>query len=256
MKKTIVSVGFSILFAGFLFVSAVAQQPAPVNFVVFEEMVSPSDLAAFNKVQQQAVDLWKKHKFDVPIYCYGTDDNIFYWVIPIENFASIDGIFAKTSELMKKVKDEDGFDGDKAFRDLSTTRSSVIRWVPDLSYHPAGSTGQSPDKTYVEWSFFSLKQGHEAEAAAAGKKYIEFYKKVNEPWEWDIYAATFGYDTPMWIMVTRSESPEAIRKQEGELFKKYSKELAALWNEFIIHVRKIDNKTGWYKQDWSINTMQ
>jgi hypothetical protein len=256
MKKAFISVGFSFLFAGFLFVNALAQQPAPVNFVVFEEMVSPSDMAAFGKVQQQAVDLWKKHKFDVPIYCYGTDDNIFYWVIPIENFGSIDGIFAKSAAITKKMKDEDGFDGDKAFRDLSSARSNVIRWSPDLSYHVTGNMGQSPDKNYVEWSFCSLKQGHEAEAAAAIKKYIEFYKKENVTYEWDIYMATFGMEMPTWIITTRSESPAAIRKQEDELYKKYSKELDALWNEFILHVRKIDNKTGWYKQNWSINTMQ
>lgn len=256
MKKAFISVGISILFAGFLFVNAVAQQPAPVNFVVFEEMVSPSDMAAFGKIQQQTVDLWKKNKFDVPIYCYGTDDNIFYWVIPIENFGSIDGIFEKSMAITKKMKDEDGFDGDKAFRDLSTSRSSVIRWSADLSYHPTGSAKQTPDKSYVEWTFCSLKQGHEKEAGEAVKKYIEFYKKVNEPYEWDIYTATFGYDTPMWIIMTRSQSPEAIRKQEGELYKKYGKELDGLWNGFILHLRKIDNKTGWYKQNWSINTVQ
>ena len=255
MKKAIVSVGFSILFAGFLFVNSVAQQPAPVNYVVFEEMVSPSDLAAFNKVQQQAVDLWKKHKFDVPISCYATDDNTFYWVIPIENFGSIDSIYAKSSVMTKKMKDEDGFDGDKAFRDLSTTRTRVIMWSPDLSYHPSGIARQSASKPYVEWTFCSMKQGHEKEAAEAVKKYIEFYKRVKEPYEWDMNIVTLGYDTPMWILMTRSESPEAIRKQEGELYKKYSKELNALWNEFILHVRKIDNKTGWYKQNWSINTL-
>jgi hypothetical protein len=74
-------------------------------------------------------------------------------------------------------------------------------------------------------------------------------------YEWDIYAVTFGYDIPMWILMIRAESPEAIRKQEGELYKKYSKELEALWNDFALHMRKIDNKTGWYKQNWSINTM-
>ena len=255
MNKAIVSVGFSILFAGFLFVNSVAQQPASANFVVFEEIVSPSDLAAFKKVQQQAVDLWKKHKFDVPVSCYETDDNMFYWVIPIENFGSIDGIFEKSSAITKKMK-EDGFEGDKAFRDLSTTRSRVIMSLPDLSYHPSGNAVQVASKPYVEWTFCSMKQGHEKEAADAVKKYIEFYKRVNEPYEWEMYTVTLGYDTPMWLLMTRSESPEAIRKQEGELFKKYSKELDALWNEFILHVRKIDNKTGWYKQSWSLNTGQ
>ena len=166
MKKAFISVGFSILFAGFLFVNSVAQQPAPANFV-FEEMVSPADMVAFAKVQQQAVDLWKKHKFDVPISCYATDDNIFYWVIPIENFGSIDGINAKSFAITKKMKDEDGFDGDKAFRDLSTTRSRVIMSMPDLSYHPSGNAVQVASKPYVEWTFCSMKQGHEKEALEA-----------------------------------------------------------------------------------------
>lgn len=256
MKKAFIYLGFSFLFAGFLFVNTLAQQPAPVNYVVFEEIVSPSDLAAFNKVQQQAVDLWKKHKFELPIYCYGTDDNIFYWVIPIENFGSIDGIYSKSAAVTNKMRDEDGFDGDKAFRDLSTTRSRVIMWSPDLSYHPSGKAIQPASKPYVEWTFCSLRQGHEKEAADAIKKYIEFYKRVKEPYEWDINIVTFGYDTPMWVLMTRSESREAIRKLEGELYKKYSKELDAMWNEFILHVRKIEHKTGWYRQDWSINTVQ
>jgi len=255
MKKAIVSVGFSVLFAGFLFFDSVAQQAAPVNLLIFEETVSPSDMAAFARVQQQAVDLWKKHSFDVPVYCYSTDDNMFYWVVPVENFGSIDTVFTKSAALTKKMKEEDGFDGDKAFRDLSTSRSLVVRWSPGLSYHPSGSMNQSPDKGYVEWSFSYLKQGHEAEAAAAVKKYIDFYKKVNEPYEWDVYVATLGYETPLWIMMTRSESPEALKKQEGELYKKYSKELEEIWSELALHIRKIDNKTGWYRPDWSINTM-
>jgi hypothetical protein len=255
MKKAFISVGFSILFAGLLFVNTLAQQPAPANFVVFEEMVSPSDLAAFNKAQQQAVDLWKKHKFELPVSCYATDDNIFYWVIPIENFGSIDDIFAKSYAITKKMTDEDGFDGDKVFRDLSTTRTRVIMSLPDLSYHPSGNAKQSAAKNYVEWTFCSMRQGHEKEAADAVKKYIEFYKKVNEPYEWEMYMVTLGYDTPMWILKTRAESPEAMRKLENDLYKKYGKELDAMWNEFILHVRKIDNKTGWYKQNWSINTM-
>jgi hypothetical protein len=256
MKKLITSVSICILFTGFLYVSSVAQQPVPVYYMVLEEMVSPSDMAAFSKVQQQTVDLWKKHKFDVPIYTYGADEYTIYWVIPIENFASIDGIFEKTSVLTKKMKEEDGFDGEKAFRDLSTIRSSIIQWSSELSYHTSENAGQSPDKSYVEWAFCSLKQGHEAEAAAAVKKYQEFFKKTNEQYEWDIYTAIFGYDSPMWIIMSRSESPESIRKHEDEMSKKYGTELDGLWNDFIRHVRKIDNKTGWYIQNWSLNNIQ
>ena len=251
MKKLVVFIGLCILSSGWFVFNISAQNP-PSSFVVFEEFVEPADVAAFTAVQQQAVDLWKKHSFEVPILSYGTEDYTFYWVIPIENFGSIDGIFQKSSAISKKMKEEDGFDGDKAFRELSTIRSSVIMWSPELSYHPDGYNGQTPDKPYCEWSFCSLKQGHEKEAAEALKKWIEFYKTSGEKYEWDVFHVVFGHDTPMLILMTRSKDPLTIRQQEAVLWEKHSKEFGELWKEFATHIRKIENKTGWFKSEWSI----
>jgi hypothetical protein len=257
MKKVFISIGFSILFTGFLSFNSRAQQAAPpLNFVVFEEMVSPADMPAFAKTQQQAVDLWKKHGLNVPIYCYGTENNVFYWVIPIKNFGSIDTLFEKFSGVTKKMKEADGYDGSKEFRDLSTTRSSVIRWAPELSYHPDGKFGQTPDKPYAEWTFCSIRSGHEKEAGDAIKKYIEFYRKTGEVYEWDIYHVDFGYDTPMMILMTLSENPVAIRQREAATWEKHSQEFMDLWNNFTSHVRKIEKNTGWYRPEWSINTVK
>lgn len=236
--------------------SSRAQQPAPVNFVVFEEIVSPSDMAAFSKVQQQAIDLMKKHQFNVPVYCYSTDDNIIYWVMPIKNFGSLDTIFEKSAATSKKMAEQDGFDGEKAFRDLSTVRSSVIQWSPELSYHPNSNFGQSPDKQYVEWAFCSLKSGHEKEAADAVKKYIDFYKKNGENYEWDVYKVLFGYDNPMWILMITEMNPVAKYQREADIFKKYSKEIEVLWSDLAQHMRKVENKTGWFRPTWSINIAQ
>jgi hypothetical protein len=256
MKKTLISLGFITLVTGFLFVSTQAQQNPTSFFAVFEEFVTPADIPAFNEAQQKAVDLWKKNQMDISLYCYRTDDNSFFWVTPLENFGSLDGIFKKMSESMKKMKEVEGFDPDKEFRDLSTGRQSVIMWSADMSYHPDGNMGQSVNERYVEWMFCSLKAGHEKEASEAVKKYIEFYKNSNESYDWDVYVSMFGYDTPMWILMTRAESPEAMRKQEAELNKKYNKEFSVMWNDFAKHLRKTEMKTGWYKPDWSINTAQ
>ena len=97
MKKSFVLIVLGILFTGMLCVSSRAQQPAPVYFAVFEEMVSTADMAAFSKAQQEAVDLWKKHNFDLPIYCYSTDDNSFFWVMPMQNFASLKAMIKKSA---------------------------------------------------------------------------------------------------------------------------------------------------------------
>ncbi|MEN8118411.1 MAG: hypothetical protein ABFS16_15610 [Bacteroidota bacterium] len=254
MKKIVLFIGLCILFTGFVSLSTRAQEaPAPPeNFIVFEEFVQPADMPAFIKVQKKTIDLWKKHQFDIPIYTYRTDESSFYWVVPIENFGGIDALFKKGQELQMKMK-EDGFDGTKEFRDLSTGRQTVLHWRKDLSYHPSGEFGQSPDKGYCEWTFFYMKQGHEKEAKEATKKYIEFYDSVDENYEWDVYEMVFGHDVPCWVFMVRAESELALRELEKDLFSKYSEDLDKLWTDYIKNVRRMENRKGWFLPKWSLN---
>ncbi len=248
--------GLCILLVGFFSLGSWGQDSPPTNLIVFEEFVSPSDLPAFREVQQKVVDLWKKHNIDIPVYCYRNDADAFYWVVPLDNFGSIDELYKKMQAISKQMMEEDNFDGDKAFRDLSTGRQSVIRWVPELSYHPSGVYGQQNDKPYVEWTFCSLKAGHEKEAGDAIKKYIDFYNKIDDTYEWDVYGVMLGYDTPMWILMTRAESPLAMRQLEARLNEKYREDFSKMWQEFAQHLRKTENQTGWFRQAWSLNTAQ
>ena len=256
MKNCFLIFGLCLLATGLTLKSSRAQQPAPVNFVVFEEFVKPADWPAYREVQQKAVDLWKKHNLDVPVYTYQTDESSVYWVIPMQSFASLDNIFGKFEAMTQKMKTEDGFDGQAAFRDLSSTTASVIMWSPDLSFHADGRFGQSAEKPYCEWSFCNIKSGHEKEAGEAIKKYIEFYKKTGEKYDWDLYYVLLGQEMPVWILMTTSDSPVTLRQLETDLDKKYSKEFGAMWTEFTKHVNKIETKTGWFMPKWSLTLPQ
>lgn len=252
MKKSTLGIVLSLLFIGFLPVISQGQQAAPVNYVVFEERFSTADMPAFNNVQQETVDLWKKFDLDIPIICYSTDDNAYFWVMPVSSFASIDTIFMKSAAFMKKAQEQEGFDG-SGFRDLSTTNFSYISWRPDLSYHFGENTGQNVEEPYVEWSFCYMRQGHEAEATAAIKKFIDFYTQNGINYDWDFFAVTLGYDVPLWIGMNRSTDPIAMRETEKNLDEKYGDDFKNLWAEFAQHVRRIEIKTGWFKPEWSVN---
>ncbi len=252
MKKIVLLIGFCILFTGFVSLRTHAQEVAPPeNFVVFEEFVSPSDMPAFRKVQDKVFELMDKHSPDFTFYCYRNDENAFYWVIPLENFASMDALFAKSMAFQKKMKEVDGFDGDKEFRDLSTGRQTILHLSKELSYHPSGEFGQTLDNTFIEWTFCYMKTGHEKEAGAAIKKYIDFYNSIDETYDWDVYTALFGHDTPMWIIMTRAKSELAVRELEDDLNSKYEKEFEKMWQEFASHVRRFENKKGWFLPNWS-----
>lgn len=255
MKKSFLLAGLFILFAGFVSLSSQAQEAEmPENFWVLEEFVSPSDMPAFTKAQSGAVDMWKKHGWDVPFFCYQNDDNAYYWVVPIKNFGAIDVVRGKMGEIGKKMR-ADGFDPG-TFRDLSTVRHSVIHWEKDLSYHPSGTFGQTTENSFVEWTFLYLKAGHGEEVKAALQKYIDFYESIPESYEWDVYNVTFGHDAPCMIVMNRGESELAVRKLESDLQSKYKEDFKRLWGEFTPHVRKMESKKGWYMPAWSMNSLE
>ncbi|WP_319230602.1 hypothetical protein [Draconibacterium orientale] len=254
MKTTGIII-FIFLFIGMVSLQAQETPAMPENFLVIEEFVQPADLPEFKKVQQEAIDLWKKLNFDLPVFAYSTDVSSFYWVVPFENFAALDQMFAKMDEFSKKVKEE-GYDADAKFRDLSTVRQTIIHWNKDLSYHTADYAGQTADNRYCEWTFFYLKAGHEKEMAEAVKKYIEFSENVEENWGWDLYTVSMGYDSPCWIVMDRSESPLSMRKLEASLQENYSDKLNELWGNIQPHLRKMEVVTGWFQPKWSLNFEQ
>jgi len=240
------------LFMGIVSLQAQETPAMPENFLVIEEFVQPADLQMFNKAQQEAVDLWKKFEFDEPVYAYSTDASSFYWVVPIENFAGLDQLFAKVGELTAKMKD-DGYNASEKFKDLSTSRETIIHWNKELSHHTDDYVGQTTDNRYCEWTFFYLKAGHEKEMADAVKKYIEFSENVEEDWGWDLYTVSMGFDSPCWIVMDRADNPLSMRKLEASLQENHSEKLNELWKNLQPHLRKMEVVTGWFLPKWSLN---
>lgn len=245
MKKTVGFIAMLVLLAGLSNICTYAQEVAPTKFLVFEEVVSPSDMPAYWEAQTKVNEQWAKHNFDVPVYSYLNDENTFYWVIPIENFASIDNLWEKFMAMYGTMKD-DGFDADQAFRGLYSGSQMVIQWAKDLSYQPDSTTGQTEDEPFCEWMFCYLKSGHENDVDTVIKKYIDFNKNVNSQYYWDVYKVLLGHDTPQYIFMVTAPDEVALRTLEKEMDSKYRKEFMDMRHEFIQHLRKTVTKKGWY----------
>lgn len=254
MKKSAFLIVLFFLLMGMAPINTWAQDaPVPPQmFYVIEEFVEPADQLEFRKVQMEAVNLWREMDLDLSIYTYYNKESSYYWVIPISSFADIDTIMAKGQKLVADMK-EKGYDGNEKFRDLSTSRQSVLLWSPELSYHPNGATGQTRDNAYCEWTYIYLKSGHDEEAAKAFLKQNEFFDGIDETWEWDTYIVMNGYDTPMWIVMTRAANKKAFVDQQTALQQKYSEKFNEMWEEMMPHIRKIEHKEGWFWPGWSLN---
>ena len=251
MKKSIVILVLMALLCGFSNQRANAQETSNQKLIVFEEMVSPADMNAFWHAQAKVCDLWKEHRFDVPIYAYVNEESAFYWVIPIENFGSIDGLFGKFWDFFETMKDEDDFDSGEAFKGLYSGSQSIIESVQELSHYPKVKRSSAESKPFAEWTFFHLKAGHEHEADAVIKKYVDYYANIDLDYEWEVYKVLLGPDTPTYILMIIDEDEASMRDKEKELREKYKDDFDKLWNEFMQHIRKMETRKGWYLSEMS-----
>ncbi len=249
MKKFIVPAFLSMFVMSIFPVVLNAQQDSPL-IVVFEEKVAPCDYPQFVQVQNEAVDLWKKYQLDVPVYAYQNDEYAVYWVIFLRNFASLDTLFTKLGQMSAKMK-EDGYDGVAKFRDLSTMSYMVMRWDPELSYHLHDSFNQTMDNRYVEWGFYYMLSGHEQEASDVVKEFVSFNKEHQSEYSFDTFQVMMGYETPLMIIMLRAENPLAMRTRDKTFMEKHSNRFSELWDKFEVHMRKIENKQGWFVPSFS-----
>lgn len=250
MKNLMFAAVFCLALTALFPLAVHSQQSSPMWVMLFEEHVSPADRSGFMKVQQEAVGLWKKHNLDIMVLAYENDDNDFYWVVPIRNFASIDTLYSKMAVMSEKMK-ADGYNGAEKFKDLSTISSSVLVYAPELSHRPGRESGQSVEYPYTEWMHCYLRSGHEKEAADAIKKYVGFYEENGEDYSWDTYRVLLGNETPALVMKVSTTNPADLRTREAELMDKYGSDFSMMWNDFAKHLRKTEIKTGWFMPEFS-----
>lgn len=251
MKKFAITTIVCLVLTSLLPFVSHAQNTSPPWFIVFEEHVSPANYEQFMKVQKEAVDLWDKHQMPIDIYAYNNDDDAIYWVVPIRNFASIDTLFSNMMQTMQTMKEEEGYDGNEKFKDLSTMSQTVMMWVPELSYHPNDEFGDNEGKPYREWSFAHLRSGHEEEAAAAIKDIISFFEDNNIDMSWDVFRVLLGDDTPTMITMFSAKDRAEMATRGKTLWENHGSEINQLLENYNRHARKIENKAGWYMADFS-----
>ncbi|MCY1720687.1 hypothetical protein OU798_10055 [Prolixibacteraceae bacterium Z1-6] len=250
MKKFILLLALCLCGVSFLTNNTRAQEAEkPTLFLVMEEFVAPADMAQFRKVQSHALEVFDQLELGFKFATYQTNQNSFYWAMPLTSFASIDELFVKMTENHKAFE-EIGYSPEDEFRDLSTISQFVVRWNEELS-NPDKDADNEEDDGFYEWTFMHLKSGHEKEATEATKKYLEFYQSIEENFPWDIYEVVLGDKTPCWILETSAKNEATLRQLESELNEKYGKDFQKLWQNFVQHVNTLETKKGWYLPGWS-----
>lgn len=247
----VLMVSFVISLCALSTLAQAEEQKAQLWFVE-EIAIKPSMIEKYETHTKEALVLCEKYGLPFPFYVFTTDDFHYYFVWPIENYASLDSLFKAVGEWVAKMGDENWQALVKSGENTHEfMKWSIVRYHPDLSYIPENRMNKLKEASFVYLNFFFIQPGEEREFEKTIKEGVAFYKRINFPFGFDIYSGDMGTEMPMYIYISRAKNATAFYAKHDEAFELHTEEAIKLRRKTLVTVRKTDVKTGMFRSDLS-----
>jgi hypothetical protein len=189
-----------------------------------------------------------------PWMAYSTDDNIYYFTTPIENYAGIDSLFKMAAEWMAKL----GEKFPEMMKSFAGTyeyyRFGVYRSLPELSYVPKKARPKPEETKFIYWGLGYVEVGQEKEFENVLRQWVELYQDKNISMGWSTFALEMGAEMPLYFWTETGKSAAEYFTEGEKAVKKLGEEKTKeLGEKTQACLRKYEYKTGRPRPDLSVN---
>src|SRR4030042_77495 len=225
-----------------------AQEQKSQLYSISEMAVKPALAAKFEAAVKKEIELG----YPMPFETYSTDDFFYYFLVPIENYAGIDGMTKaggggaarrgqEYQSLMKSV--EGTFD---------YYRNGVVRFLPDLSYAPKKPRLKPEEQKFISWGYAYVEFGKEKEFADICKQFVEISKSKDTSPGWNMFVVEAGTEQPFYFWAETGTSAAAYYAENDKGVKKLGEEkYMKVWDKLAATLRKFETTNGGPRPDLS-----
>ena len=229
-----------------------SQEAQPQLLLMGDFLVDTSRVAEYETAVKELLANLEKHGFPFLLDTYSTDDNHYYIVYGLKNYADADSWLKAWTELGKKMGPENlqALHG----RIVAAELERVYQvWVyrPDISFLPEKERLKPEEIGYYTWDFVSVSPGKEGEFEAVNKEWIALSKakKARDPFL--TYEGGLGTRMPVYVWFEYGKSAADYAVTEEKFWKAMGEEGAALSKRTRALIKKMESKTGRYRPDLS-----
>jgi hypothetical protein len=251
-QKAFVSILALVGFLGVLPTAIHPQELQPQLHLVGDFLVDTSRVAEYEAAIKELLANLEKHVFPFALDIYSTDDNHYYLLFPLKNYADANLWLKAWAELGQKMGPEN----------LQALHGRVVAaeiervyqfWYyrPDISFLPEKERLKPEERGYYTWDFVSLIPGKEAEFEAINKEWIALSKAKNARDPFFTWMGNLGTKMPVYVWVEYGKSAADYAIAEEKFWKSMGEEGAALSKKTRALIRKMESKTGRYRPDLS-----
>jgi len=225
-----------------------AQEQKSQLYSISEMAVKPAMAAKFEAAIKKEIELG----YPMPFEAYSTDDFFYYFLVPIENYAGIDGMNKAEGEWAAKI----GQEYQALMKSVEGTfdyyRSGVVRFLPELSYAPKKPRLKPEEQKFITWGYAYVEFGKEKEFADINRQFVELYMSKDASIGWNMFVVESGTEMPFYFWAETGKSAAEYYAENEKVMKKVGEEKGAeLWNKLLPTIRKFETKTGRLRPDLS-----
>ena len=170
----------------------------------------------------------------------------------IDDYAGIDGLYKEFSRIYEADPEQseainEAFEGTHAY-----TKTSTFFRDAQLSYTPEKPEGVSEDEPLFRfWAFNYARKGKMNDLKEVMKEWVDLAKEKGAKQGWDTFIYDMGEETPALFWVASGKDAVDFFAANAADMDLLGEEADKLWQKHVKCLRKVEDRTGWYRKDLS-----
>ncbi|MCU1229902.1 MAG: hypothetical protein JWO97_2786 [Acidobacteria bacterium] len=232
-----------------------AASAKPQLYLIHEEIARPSMLAQYESTTNELLTTLTEKKADPKVFgmnLYVTNDLHYVFVLPISNWAAIEGFQQSWAAIGDAVGKEKWANlmkrGNQAME--SFTEIVVMR-RPDLSYEPAMPRIKPEDARFAHWAFYYLDPARADEAEQVAKDYASLFKAKNVGDGFSVFMAVSGSNLPLLIVSVPAKSAADFYATDEKINAAFGNDIRPLAMRAMAITRRYETRDAVLRPDMS-----
>jgi hypothetical protein len=238
---------------------ALAADPvAPVKpqlYLIHEEIARPSMLVQYESTTNELLAAMTEKKADPKVFgmnLYVTTDFHYVFVVPIANWASIDGFQQSWMTLGESVGKEKWANLMKRGNQTMESYSEfVVARRPDLSYEPATPRFKPEEARFSHWEFYYLDPARADEAEQIAKDYASLFRAKNIGDGFSVFMAVSGSDLPLLVVSVPAKSAADFYVEDEKVNATLGKDVVPLQMRALAITRRYETRDAVFRPEMS-----
>lgn len=244
---------FLLLLCGmFLITSSLfSQEMKDQLYWVREEVVKVDMWDKYESASKDWVKMMTEAGLDFPFMrASQRDDGHYYYLFPLDNYASIDKMPEKFDAAIEKIgKDKWAKFMIEIESSMVTHKDFIVKWSAEYSYVPKEPRLKMEDGKFIHWMFFHYKLENRKEVIDILKEWKKLYQEKEINTGYGIWLMELGEDNNMMLLTEIFKDGADFYTNTKENDALMEAEASALWAKMSKFITSIENKYGNLRPD-------